>query len=273
MGLKSKPSKPEGGCRLPLVGTRASVKDATEGTRLGPIVRDESHRVSLGGLLSSRAHLRFAGCSQFAMKVSGRSRNFQRPASSVLTACLSSGGHRTTVEDANRLGEIRIENLQSANAIRLKVAAGAESRSDTLRVFSSRVALQTFWRRVCSGPCWNGRVRAGLCRGCGRDDQCATNDFDQRIAWNPLHRHVRTRWRSTRAKVSSVDLIQGAVLRSMRLESSLAYGHRNILAWGRQVYTSIWRMLSIVQPARSTDFLRESIVRTTCFSNGSVTRM
>jgi len=92
---KAKPSKPEGECRLPLVGTRASVKDATEGARLGLIVRDESHRVSLGRLLSSRARLRFPGCSQFAMKVSGRSRNFQRPASSVLTVCLSSGGHRT----------------------------------------------------------------------------------------------------------------------------------------------------------------------------------
>ena len=91
---KSKPSKPEGECRLPLVGTRASVKDATEGARLGLIVRDESHRVSLSGLLSSRARFRFPGCPQFAMKVSGRSRNFQRPASSVLTACLSRGGHR-----------------------------------------------------------------------------------------------------------------------------------------------------------------------------------
>jgi hypothetical protein len=91
---KSKPSKPEGGRRLPLVGTRASVKDATEGTRLRLIVRDESHQVSLGGLLSSRARLRFPGCFHFGMKVSGRSTNFQRPASSVLTVCLSSGDHR-----------------------------------------------------------------------------------------------------------------------------------------------------------------------------------
>ena len=74
--------------------TRASVKDATEGTRLGLIVRDESHRVSLSGLLSSRARLRFPGCSQFAMKVSGRSRDHHRAASSVLTGCLNSGGHR-----------------------------------------------------------------------------------------------------------------------------------------------------------------------------------
>src|ERR1044071_879341 len=95
MGSKSKPSKPEGGCRLPLVGPRASVKDATEGTRLDLIVRDESHWVSLGGLLSSRARLRFPGCRQFAMKVSGRSRKFHRSASSVLTVCLSPGDHPT----------------------------------------------------------------------------------------------------------------------------------------------------------------------------------
>jgi hypothetical protein len=32
------------------------------------IVRDESHRLSLGGLLSSRARLRFTGCIHRAMK-------------------------------------------------------------------------------------------------------------------------------------------------------------------------------------------------------------
>ena len=103
MGEKSKrkPTKPEGECRLPLVGTRASVKDATEGTRLGLIVRDESHRVSLGGLLSSRASLRFPGCSQFAMKVSGQSREYHRLASSVLTVCLSPGGHRKQLRTPN----------------------------------------------------------------------------------------------------------------------------------------------------------------------------
>jgi len=57
------------------------------------IVRDESHRLSLGGLLSSRARLRFAGCFQLAMEESGRSRNFHRTATSVLTVCLSPGDH------------------------------------------------------------------------------------------------------------------------------------------------------------------------------------
>jgi hypothetical protein len=55
------------------------------------IVRDESHRLSLGRLLSSRACLRFTGCVQFAMKKYGRSRNFQRTANSVLTVCVSLG--------------------------------------------------------------------------------------------------------------------------------------------------------------------------------------
>ena len=89
--LASRQAEPE--CRLPLVGTGNRHKGATE---IAPplIVRDESHRLSLGGLLSSRARLRFAGCVQFAMKEYGRSRNFQRTANSVLTVCVSRGDRR-----------------------------------------------------------------------------------------------------------------------------------------------------------------------------------
>ena len=91
--LASCQAEPE--CRLPLVGTGNQHKGATE---IAPllIVRDESHRLSLGGLLSSRARLRFAGCVQFAMKEYGRSRNFQRTANSVLTVCVSSGDKRSS---------------------------------------------------------------------------------------------------------------------------------------------------------------------------------
>ena len=78
--------------RLPLVGPEHRQKGATE---IAPllIVRDESHRLSLGGLLSSIARLRFAGCAQCAMKRSGRSNDFHRTVNSVLTVCLSSGDH------------------------------------------------------------------------------------------------------------------------------------------------------------------------------------
>ena len=80
-------------CRLPFVGTRNRHKDATE---IAPllIVHDESHQLSLGGLLSSMARLRFAGCVQFAIKVYGRSRVFQRTANCVLTVCVSRGDKR-----------------------------------------------------------------------------------------------------------------------------------------------------------------------------------
>ncbi len=90
--LASRQAEP--GCRLPLVGTGIWHKGATE---IAPllIVRDESHRLSLGGLLSSRARLRFAGCLQFAMKEYGRSRIFQRTANSVLTVCVSQGDKRS----------------------------------------------------------------------------------------------------------------------------------------------------------------------------------
>jgi hypothetical protein len=86
--LTSRTAEPE--CRRPVVGTGNRHKGATE---IAPllIVRDESHRLSLGRLLSSRACLRFTGCVQFAMKKYGRSRNFQRTANSVLTVCVSLG--------------------------------------------------------------------------------------------------------------------------------------------------------------------------------------
>jgi hypothetical protein len=71
--LTSRTAEPE--CRLPLVGTGNRHKGATE---IAPllIVRDESHRLSLGRLLSSRACLCFAGCVQFAMKEYGRVEEF-----------------------------------------------------------------------------------------------------------------------------------------------------------------------------------------------------
>ena len=59
------------------------------------IVRDESHRLFLGGLLSSIARLRFTGWFDFAMKEVCRSRRFQRTAMCELTGCLSRGVHPT----------------------------------------------------------------------------------------------------------------------------------------------------------------------------------
>ena len=82
----------EPACRLPWAGPEDGHKGATEITPL-LIVHDESHRLFLGGLLSSRARLRFTGWVQFAMKEYGRSRSFQRTANSGLTGCLSRGVH------------------------------------------------------------------------------------------------------------------------------------------------------------------------------------
>lgn len=83
-------------CRLPLVGPEHSHKGATEIAPL-PIVRDESHRLCVGRLVSTSARLRFTGCIQHAMKEFCRSRNFQRTANCVLTVCLSLGGKRNYV--------------------------------------------------------------------------------------------------------------------------------------------------------------------------------
>jgi len=89
--LASPKAEPE--CRLPLVGTEVWQKGAIE---IAPllIVRDESHRLFLGGLRSRRARLRFTGCVHFAMKEICRSTDFQRTANSGLTGCLRRGVHR-----------------------------------------------------------------------------------------------------------------------------------------------------------------------------------
>jgi hypothetical protein len=98
----------------PPVGRHRESQAATE---IAPllIVRDESHRLSLGGLLSSRARLRFAGCVQFAMKEYGRSRNFQRTANSVLTVCVSSGDKRKALGKFAGLSALIIKRKSSVN--------------------------------------------------------------------------------------------------------------------------------------------------------------
>jgi hypothetical protein len=90
--LASCQAEPE--CRLPLVGPGDWHKGATE---IAPqlIVRDESHRLFLGGLRSRRARLCFTGCVHFVMKEYCRSRDFQRTANSGLTGCLNRGVHPT----------------------------------------------------------------------------------------------------------------------------------------------------------------------------------
>ena len=55
----------------------------------------------------------------------------------------------------------------------------------------------------------------------------------------------------------------------MCIETSFA-GRRGDAFRKRQTKYVEWMMLSILEPARSTDLLRASIVRVTCFSNGSV---
>jgi len=55
--------------------------------------RMSRNRLFLGGLVSTRARLRLAGCSQNAVQWSCRSSNLQRTANSVLFACLSRGVH------------------------------------------------------------------------------------------------------------------------------------------------------------------------------------
>ena len=61
------------------------------------IVHDESHRLSLGGVLSSRARFRFAGCVHHAMNKFRRSSNSQRTAICGLTGCLNQWVHLSVV--------------------------------------------------------------------------------------------------------------------------------------------------------------------------------
>jgi hypothetical protein len=71
------------------------------------IDRDESHRLSLGGLLSSRARFRFAGCLHHAMYEFRRSSIFQPTAICGLTGCLNQWVHPTVLEELSLVyGEI-----------------------------------------------------------------------------------------------------------------------------------------------------------------------
>ena len=56
-------------------------------------------RLFLGRLRSRRACLRFTGCVQYGMKVSGRSTDFQRTANRWLTGCLTVGVHFSPQEE------------------------------------------------------------------------------------------------------------------------------------------------------------------------------
>ncbi len=60
--------KAEPVCRLPLVGTGHRLQGRDRESRPCSSSAMSSHRLSLGGLVSTRARLRFAGCVQFAMK-------------------------------------------------------------------------------------------------------------------------------------------------------------------------------------------------------------
>src|SRR5215470_2048856 len=88
-----------------------TVEGAIPTTAPSLIVRDESHRLSLGGLVSTRACLRFTGWVQHAMKWSCRSRKFQRTANSVLTVCLSQGDNLTEGLPRGEPGSLLVPNL------------------------------------------------------------------------------------------------------------------------------------------------------------------
>ncbi len=112
--LASPKAEPE--CRLPLVGTEVWQKGAIE---IAPllIVRDESHRLFLGGLRSRRARLRFTGCVHFAMKEICRSTDFQRTANSGLTGCLRRGVHRNLMSDSEDVARLLKARLGAEHSV------------------------------------------------------------------------------------------------------------------------------------------------------------
>jgi hypothetical protein len=105
------------GASVPPVGAESWLQ-GREGIAPLLIVRDESHRLFLGGLLSSRARLRFAGWVHFAMKEYGPSRDFQRTANSGLTGCLSLGVHPTTRGLKRRWSMSKSLRLRSISSMR-----------------------------------------------------------------------------------------------------------------------------------------------------------
>jgi len=65
--------------------------------------------------------------------------------------------------------------------------------------------------------------------GRGRNDHCASNDLDQRIARNPLNSHASARRGFAWAEVSAVDFVQRVVLRFMGIEPGFARRHWDIV--------------------------------------------
>jgi hypothetical protein len=101
------------------------------------IVRDGSHRLSLGGLPSSRAPFRFARYVDHAVKGFRRSSSFHRTANCGLTDCLGPGVHRT----AMFVGRIVVGDDCLSADVRLSIKRRKSSQS--LWVWRGRHWLNT----------------------------------------------------------------------------------------------------------------------------------
>ena len=86
---------PRVGCRLPLVGPRASVKDATEGARLGSSSAMSSGRVFLDRVARQQSPSPLHRHPHPKTVPGWGTMKWQRTANSVLTVCLSRGDNRT----------------------------------------------------------------------------------------------------------------------------------------------------------------------------------
>ena len=86
---------PRVGCRLPLVGPRASVKDATEGARLGSSSAMSSGRLFLDRVARQHCPSPLHRHPHPKTVPGWGTRKWQRTANSILTVCLSRGDNRT----------------------------------------------------------------------------------------------------------------------------------------------------------------------------------
>src|ERR1700722_9314003 len=82
--------------------------------------------------------------------------------------------------------------------------------------------FQSNFKFMC---CFPLQVFRQLFIGGRSDDQCAADDFKQRIARNPFQSHAGTGGSFAWGKIRPVNFVQRVVLRFMRIEPCLAGGH------------------------------------------------
>jgi len=118
-------------------------------------------RLFLGGLVSTRARLRFTNRRQCAVNSVCRSRNLQRTANYLLTVCLTPGGNPNSSSSGKTVVTLDKRRLREGKRTELQKNNADSSVSNVPRLSrTSRSFLEAISKR-----CWleNGFVSSRMC--------------------------------------------------------------------------------------------------------------